>query len=116
MLTELFGKQVQLQNGQVVTADENYIRESVVNPAAKIVASFQPVMPSYQGRVTEEQLLQLITYIKSLTTQQPQATKVTPPQGGPGAPGLPGEQQGGTTNSPTPPARQPSTPETEAPS
>ncbi|HEV8713059.1 MAG TPA: cytochrome c oxidase subunit II [Candidatus Binatia bacterium] len=116
MLTGLFGKQVQLRNGQVVTADENYIRESILNPAAKIAASFQPVMPPYQGRITEEQLLQLLTYIKSLTTQQPQATKVTPPQGGPGAPGLPGEGQGGTTNLPTPPARQPSATETEAPS
>ncbi len=117
MLTGLFGKQVQLETGQVVTADENYIRESILNPAAKIVASFQPVMPSYQGRVNEEQLLQLITYIRSLTTQHTQATPVTPPQGGPGVPGLPGEWQGGTTHPPASPAPQPSSPPgMEAPS
>jgi cytochrome c oxidase subunit 2 len=119
MLTGLFGKQVQLDNGSVVTADENYIRESILKPTAKIVAGFQPLMPSYQGRVNEEQLLQLISYMKSLTTQQPETTHVTPPQGGPGAPGLLGQPQGGTTNTPASPARHTSglpEQETEAPS
>ena len=65
-----FGKPVQLQNGQTVTVDEAYIRESVLNPQAKVVAGFQPIMPTFQGLVTEEQLLQLIAYIKSLGDQQ----------------------------------------------
>jgi cytochrome c oxidase subunit 2 len=119
ILTGLFGRQVQLENGAVVTADENYIRESILNPHAKIVASFQPVMPAYQGRVNEEQLLQLISYIKSLMTRQPETIQVTPPQGGPGTPGLPGQRQGGPTTTPAPPAGQPSSrpsQETEAPS
>ena len=47
-------------------ADEAYIRESIVLPQAKVVAGFQPVMPTFQGLVTEEQLLQLIAYVKSL--------------------------------------------------
>jgi cytochrome c oxidase subunit 2 len=112
MLTGLFGKEVQLQGGQMVTADENYLRESILNPTAKIVAGFQPLMPPYQGRVNEDQLLQLITYIRSLGTQQASTPAVTPPQGGPGAPGLPGASEGGTTNPPppeppsTPPARE----------
>ena len=59
-LAGVFGKQVLLANGQTVTADEAYLRESVLNPQAKIVAGFPPIMPTFQGHVTEEQLLQLI--------------------------------------------------------
>ncbi|HXG55124.1 MAG TPA: cytochrome c oxidase subunit II [Vicinamibacterales bacterium] len=69
MLTNLFGKPVEIQGGGVVTADEAYIRESIVNPQAKIVAGFQPIMPTFQGLVSEEQLLQLISYVKSLSQQ-----------------------------------------------
>jgi cytochrome c oxidase subunit 2 len=65
-LQGLFGKPVQLVSGQTVTANETYIRESIVNPAAKVVAGFQPIMPAYQGIVSEEGLMQLIAYIQSL--------------------------------------------------
>ena len=54
----------------MVTADENYLRESILTPAAKVTAGFQPVMPAFQGLVSEEQLLALIEYVKSLSTQQ----------------------------------------------
>lgn len=66
MLAGIFGKPQRLQTGQTVTADESYLRESILNPQAKIVAGFQPVMPPYQGRVNEEQLVDLIAYIKGL--------------------------------------------------
>ena len=66
MLTGLFGKNQKLQSGQSIAVDESYLRESIVNPHAKIVAGFQPVMPPYQGRINEEQLMELIAYIKSL--------------------------------------------------
>ena len=69
MLTNLFNKPVELQNGQTVIADEAYLRESIVNPQAKVVAGFQPIMPTFQGLVTEEQLLQLIAYVKSLSAE-----------------------------------------------
>jgi cytochrome c oxidase subunit 2 len=69
VLTNLFGAKVELQNGQTVLADEAYIRESIVNPQAKVVAGFQPIMPTFQGLVTEEQLLQLIAYVRSLSQQ-----------------------------------------------
>lgn len=105
MLTNLFGAQVQLQNGQTVTADENYIRESIVDPLAKVAAGFQPLMPSFQDRVDEEQLMQLITYIKSLGAQPAQAVTVLPPQGGPRAPGLAEAWQGAAPVVPTPPQR-----------
>jgi len=66
-LVGLFGKNVQLSSGQVVRADESYIRESILQPNAKIVAGYQPLMPTFQGLVTEEGVLQLIEYIKSLS-------------------------------------------------
>lgn len=62
----LFGKDVKLADGSTVKADEGYIRESILRPAAKIVAGYQPVMPTFQGLVTEEGVLQLVEYIKSL--------------------------------------------------
>ena len=67
VLEGLFGKTVRLQDGGTVVVDEAYLRESIVNPAGRITMGFQPVMPTYQGVVTEEQLLQLIEYIKALT-------------------------------------------------
>ena len=65
-LVGLVGKTVPLANGQAVRADEAYLRESIVNPRAKIVAGFDPIMPSFEGQLSEEQILQLIAYIKSL--------------------------------------------------
>jgi cytochrome c oxidase subunit 2 len=62
----VFGSQVSLANGSTVTADENYLRESIMNSQAKIVAGYQPIMPAFQGQVSEESLLQLIAYIKTL--------------------------------------------------
>jgi len=49
-----------------VTIDEGYIRESILNPQAKLVKGFGPIMPTFQGQVSEDQLVQLIAYIKSL--------------------------------------------------
>ena len=65
-LTGLFGKTVQLAGGGTVHADEGYIRESILQPQAKIVAGYGPIMPTFQGLVTEEGVTQLIEYIKSL--------------------------------------------------
>ncbi len=65
LLQNVFGHPVQLQDGSVVTADENYLRESILTPGAKVTAGYQPVMPAFQGLVSEEQLLALIEYIKS---------------------------------------------------
>jgi cytochrome c oxidase subunit 2 len=65
-LEGVFGKQVELQGGQKIVADENYIRESILNPTAKIVAGYEPIMPNFTGQVSEEQVSQLIAYIKSI--------------------------------------------------
>jgi cytochrome c oxidase subunit II len=66
VLEGLFGKTVTLQSGETITVDEAYVRESILNPSAKVAAGFQPIMPTFQGLVTEEQLLELIEYVKSL--------------------------------------------------
>jgi cytochrome c oxidase subunit 2 len=65
-LAGLFGKTVELSNGQTVVADEAYLRESILKPNAKIVSGYKPLMPTYQGQINEEGVLQLIAYIKSL--------------------------------------------------
>ena len=70
VLKNVFGKQVLLASGQTITVDDAYVRESILNPQAKVVAGFQPIMPTFQGLVTEEQLLQLIAYIKSIGGDQ----------------------------------------------
>ena len=66
-LEGLFGKTVTLQDGRTLVADESYIRESIVAPNAKLVTGFQPIMPTFQGLISEEGLLQLVAYIKSLS-------------------------------------------------
>ena len=66
VLDGLFGKTVQLQSGETVTVDEAYIRESILHPTAQVASGFQPIMPTFQGIVSEEQLLELVEYVKSL--------------------------------------------------
>jgi len=76
-LTGVFGKPVLLEDGRTVIADENYVRESILLPAAKVVSGFKPVMPSFQGQVSEEQLTSLVAYVKSLSQAPAAATANT---------------------------------------
>lgn len=62
----VFGTEIELADGSKVKVDDNYMRESILNPGAKLVKGYGPVMPGYQGRVTEEQILDLIAYMKTL--------------------------------------------------
>jgi cytochrome c oxidase subunit 2 len=78
-LTGVFGKTVLLEDGRTVTADENYVRESILSPALKVVSGFKPIMPPFQGIVSEEQLNALVAYVKSLSPQ---------PSGAAGTPNL----------------------------
>ena len=66
VLNGIFGRPVNLASGERVVADEAYVRESILSPAAKVVAGYQPVMPTFLGQVNEEQLIALIAYIESL--------------------------------------------------
>jgi cytochrome c oxidase subunit 2 len=68
-LDGLFGRTVSLEGGGSAVVDEAYIREAIVNPSARVAQGFQPVMPAYQGVVTEDGLLQLIEFVKSLRSE-----------------------------------------------
>jgi cytochrome c oxidase subunit II len=78
-LAGLFGTQVALEGGSVVTVDENYVRESILNPFAKVVAGYPKIMPTFQGQIGEEQVAQLVAYVKSLADKP--ANPAAPPQG-----------------------------------
>ncbi|HNO11731.1 MAG TPA: c-type cytochrome [bacterium] len=62
----MFGKAEKMTDGSTVTIDENYLRESILNPQAKIVAGYQPVMPTYQGILKDREIDAIIAYIKTL--------------------------------------------------
>jgi cytochrome c oxidase subunit 2 len=69
-LVGLFGKTVKLAGGHSVTADETYIRESIVNPQAKIVAGYEPIMPTFKGLISEDGLLQILAYLRTLKREE----------------------------------------------
>lgn len=81
ILDDLFGRSVQLEDGTTALADESYLRESILNPRAKVVAGFQPIMPTFQNQIDEEQVLELIDYIKSLSGFRQQIPPVSAPEG-----------------------------------
>jgi cytochrome c oxidase subunit II len=86
VLNGLFNQKIRLQSGQTVVADDAYLRESIMDPAAKVAAGYQPIMPTYQGLVNEEQLLELIEYIKTLKPMVSAPTVTTPEPDGQAAP------------------------------
>jgi cytochrome c oxidase subunit II len=67
VLEGIYNKDVRLVGGAVVKADDQYLRNSILNPGAQIVEGYQPIMPTFKGQVTEEQLNALVAYIKSLS-------------------------------------------------
>jgi cytochrome c oxidase subunit 2 len=66
VLAGLFGTRVALAGGGSAVADEAYLREAILQPQARVVAGFEPVMPTYQGLLSEEDVMQLIAYLKTL--------------------------------------------------
>ena len=70
-LTGVFGRPVPYPGSGAPTADEEYVRESILNPSATVADGFAPVMPAFAGKVTEDQLLALIAYLKSLKGNTP---------------------------------------------
>lgn len=75
-LAGLYGKPQPLADGTTVVVDDNYIRESILDPAAKIAAGYQPIMPVFKGQVSEDDLVRLLAYLRSVGTTTPAA--VTP--------------------------------------
>jgi len=70
-LENLFGSQVELVDGSQVTADEAYLRESILRPSAKIVKGYTAAMPPFEGQIGEEGMNDLVAYLKSLAAQKP---------------------------------------------
>ena len=62
----IFGKQEKLRGGASVTVDENYLRESMLQPQAKVVEGYEPIMPTFQGLLRENEIRGLVAFIKSL--------------------------------------------------
>lgn len=137
-LRGLFGTSVKLQNGETVIADENYLRESIMDPRAKQVHGYEPVMPTYATQLGEDGVIELIAYIRSMGTgagvagaagsAAPQAeagvpaasdggAPETPPQGLEGADaGAPAEQpSAAATAAPVAPPAKPSPPKDAKP-
>ena len=83
-LAGIFNKEQLMQDGQRVKADEAYLRESILAPRAKIVAGYGPLMPSYDGQLSEEQLFDLIAYIKSIQSPAPGTAPAAAPPPAPG--------------------------------
>ncbi len=80
VLEELFGRPVHLSDGRTVTADEKYIRQSIYDPGAEIVAGWQDIMPTFKGQVTEDEIYELIAFIKSLKRgETPRRVEQSPP-------------------------------------
>lgn len=70
-LEGIYGHPVPLNGGQVVLADDTYIRDSILMPGSQIAAGYQNIMPTFKGHLSEEEIMQLIAYIKSLSNKQP---------------------------------------------
>ena len=81
-LAGVYGSKVKLSDGTTVTADDNYIRESILNSQAKIVAGYGPIMPTFAGQINEEGLAGLIAYIKAMPTATPQQGGAATPKAG----------------------------------
>jgi cytochrome c oxidase subunit 2 len=73
-LTGVFGKPQELADGSTVTVDQDYVRRSILNPQAQTVVGFQQIMPTYQGQLSEEQVLHRIAYVRSLGAEPGSAT------------------------------------------
>ena len=91
-LAQVYGARLQLTDGSVVTANDGFLRETILNPSAHVLAGYAPIMPTYQGQVSEEGLIDLVEYIKNLNSnyrvqQTLSATQVTPGQAGASAAG-----------------------------
>jgi len=99
-LSGLFGTTVELKDGSKVRADESYIRESILYPQAKIVGGYDDIMPTFKGLISEDGLLKLVEYVKSIGPKNGSQTS---------APAAPVQTTGTSTTPVTQPAARPQT-------
>ena len=94
-LAGVYGAKLNLANGSQVLVNDAYLRDSILNPSQHVTAGFAPIMPTYQGQISEDGLIDLVEYIKSLNSnyrvQQTLGTQQSD-LSAPGAPGM-GKQQ-----------------------
>ena len=69
-LAGVFGKRVQLANGSSAIVDEAFLRNAILNPAVQVTAGYAPIMPTYQGQISEDGLIDLVEYIKHLNNNE----------------------------------------------
>ena len=83
-LVGVYGTELTLQNGETVTADDAYLRQAILDPAQHVTQGYTPIMPTYQGQISEDGVIALVQYIKNLQSdyrlQQTTNTTVIPPQ------------------------------------
>ncbi len=95
-LANVYGSRLQLANGSMVTADDAFLRDTILNPSMHVTQGFAPIMPTYQGQISEEGLIDLVEFLKTLHSndrvqQTLNTTQVSPAQsGGTTAPNVPG--------------------------
>jgi cytochrome c oxidase subunit 2 len=70
LLEGIYGKPVPLSDGTIVIADEQYLRDSILLPNKQIAAGYEPVMPTFQGRISEEEVNAIVAYLKYLTDSE----------------------------------------------
>jgi len=71
LLEGLYRNPVPLSDGTMVTADDQYLRDSILQPAKQISAGYDNIMPSYSGHLREEEIMQLIAYLKAIGQEEP---------------------------------------------
>src|SRR6202042_3917470 len=67
-LAEVYGSRLQMADGSYVTANDAFLREAILNPSTRVTSGYAPIMPTYQGQVSEEGLIDLVEYIKNLNS------------------------------------------------
>jgi cytochrome c oxidase subunit 2 len=83
LLEGLFGRPVYLRDGRRVVADEEYIRESILDPGAKVVAGYEKIMPTFKGQISEEEVIAVIAWLRSLGPGgTPRRVEESPPPAG----------------------------------
>src|SRR3984957_9939947 len=103
-LAQVYGSRLQLADGSYVTANDAFLREAILNPSTRVTSGYAPIMPTYQGQVSEEGLTDLVEYIKNLNSnyrvqQTLTATQLSPGQAGAtsGSPAMNGPAKAGRT-------------------